>query len=205
MPGPEPLRLRADWRTVPAVRRLPVTTAGLALAVVLTGCGSSRSADQGGQASATPASASQTQDNRGSAQPNCALVPASLVNAALSADVGNPVQTVNSVVTVCEFSGQKAGHVTVRFQTSEDAASFAAGRKGFDANGEPTKDVAGFADQAYSSTLGSGDLALVSAPARAQTVNPTIRPTPLISWPEAAKGLAFSIQSVAGSEPLAPQ
>lgn len=170
MPGPEALRLRADWRTLPAVRRLSVMTAGLALAVVLTGCGSSTSADHGGQGSAPPASASRTQDNRGSAQPTCALVSASLVNAALSADVGNPVQTVNSIVTVCEFSGQKAGHVTVRFQTSEDAASFAVGRKGFDANGEPTRDVAGFADQAYSSTLGSGDLVLNTLVARQGSV-----------------------------------
>jgi hypothetical protein len=140
--------------------------AGLALTVVLTGCGSNGSAHDGGQASPTSASASQTQDNRGAAQPTCALVPASLVNAALSADVGDPDQTINSIVTVCDFNGPKAGHVTVRFQTSEDAASFAVGRKGFDDNGEPTKDVAGFADEAYSSSLGSGDLAINTLVAR---------------------------------------
>jgi len=93
-------------------------------------------------------------------------VPASLVNTSLGSDVGAPAQTLNDSVTVCEYKGAKAGHVIVRFQTGEDAASFAAGRQGFDSNGEPTKTVTGFADEAYSSTLGTSDLAVITLVAR---------------------------------------
>ncbi len=152
-----------------AVNLLRSVAVGLTSVILLAGCGSGGSVGQPGSRSPS-ASATTTGGGRAAAQPTCALVPASLVNSALGTDVGDPAQTINGIVTVCEFKGAKAGHVTVRFQTGDDSASFAAGRAGFDSNGEPTKDVAGFADEAYSSTLGSGDLAINTLVARQGSV-----------------------------------
>jgi hypothetical protein len=147
---------------MPAVRVLGAV-GGIVLAVLLAGCSGGSAGHPGHSASGTAAA---TATGHASAQPTCALVPASLVNTALGSDVGAPAQTLNGSVTVCEYNGAKAGHVIVRFQTGEDAASFATGREGFDSNGEPTKTVTGFADEAYSSTLGAGDLAVVTLVAR---------------------------------------
>jgi hypothetical protein len=97
-------------------------------------------------------------------------VPASLVNRALHTDVGKPEQTINSTVTTCSFTGAKAGRLIVRFQTAESPASFAAGRRGFTSNGEPTKNFPGLADEAYSSTLGSGAFAINTLVARLNRV-----------------------------------
>jgi len=151
---------------MPAVRVLGAV-GGIVLAILLLGCSSPSAGHPSHSASQT---ASATATGRTSAQPTCALVPASLVNTTLGSDVGAPAQTLNGSVTVCEYNGAKAGHVIVRFQTGEDAASFATGRKGFDSNGEPTKTVTGFADEAYSSTLGTGDRAVVTLVARAGPV-----------------------------------
>lgn len=46
--------------------------------------------------------------------------------------------------------------VIIRFQTGENASSFAARKQGFNQSGEPTTDVSGLGDAAYSSTQGSG-------------------------------------------------
>jgi hypothetical protein len=97
-------------------------------------------------------------------------VPASLVNGVLHTDVGSPVQTVDSTVTECSFTGAKAGHLIVRFQAGEDRASFAVGRRGFSSHGEPVKDFPGLADEAYSSTLGAGGFAINTLVARQGSV-----------------------------------
>lgn len=135
----------------------------LAVGIVLTGCGGSG----GGAAGHTSPGASQASGGgQASGQPTCALAPATLVNAALGSDLGDPQQTLNGPVTVCTYQGPKAGQVIIRFETGVSAATFDAARKAFDASNEPTKDYPGFADEAFSNTLGSAGFVLNTLVAR---------------------------------------
>jgi len=79
-----------------------------------------------------------------------------MVNATLGTDVGPPASKVSTTVTSCVYLGRRAGHVTVQFQTGENAARFAAGRDEFESSSGPTTDVGGFADEAYSSKVWTG-------------------------------------------------
>jgi hypothetical protein len=79
-------------------------------------------------------------------------MPASLVNPALGTDLADPVQNAAGNATVCQFNGTKAGAVMIRVQTDDTAAGFAAERTTFDKSGQPTKDIAGFGDEAYANT-----------------------------------------------------
>jgi len=139
-------RRRAGLRARPQLGLLCVTAVGLGL-TALTACGG-QSAHRS-HAASTGAAGGVT----AAGQPSCGLAPASLVNSALGTDVGKQVHKSIGIATVCQFAGAKAGQVIVRFQTGEDAATFAAERKQFDANGQPTANVAGFTDGAFSSTL----------------------------------------------------
>lgn len=139
----------------------------LTVTVVLTGCGgSSGGSGSGSGTHSSPAASPGSGGGQASGQPTCALAPATVVNAALGTDLGDPQQTLNGSVTVCSYQGPKAGQVIVRFQTGDNTATFDAGRKAFDANHEPTKDYPGFADEAYTNTLGSGGFVLNTLVAR---------------------------------------
>jgi hypothetical protein len=149
--------------------------AGVVAGLALTACGSGRATIAGtpagnpsGNVAAGATSAAPTGGSGGGSakQPTCAVAPAAVVNAALGTDLGDPDETDNGIVTVCAYQGASAGHVTVRFQTQEDAGAFAQGRAGFDSNGEPTKDFPGLGDQAYSSSLGAGSSAIKTLVAR---------------------------------------
>lgn len=122
---------------------------GLVSAFLLAGCGNagSTSSSQPIAASASPAAG-----GGGSSQVTCDLVPASLVNSFLGTDLGAPMQTVAGNATACAFTGAKAGAVEIRIQTGDSATIFAVGRKTFDTTGQPTKDYAGFGDEAYTNT-----------------------------------------------------
>jgi hypothetical protein len=76
-------------------------------------------------------------------------MPASLVNSALGTDLAAPSQNAVNSTTVCQYQGTKAGAVIIRVQTDDTAAGFAAERVTFEKSGQPTKDLAGFGDQAY--------------------------------------------------------
>ena len=119
--------------------------------------------------------------------PSCSLVPASQVNSALGVNVGAPTPAVNGPVTTCTYNGTPA-QVIIRFQTGETSASFQAAKAGFAQNGEPTTDVSGLGDAAYSSTVGSGQFQtntivvlkgsielLVTAPVMQEDVNALAR------------------------------
>jgi hypothetical protein len=80
--------------------------------------------------------------------------------------MGEPNKTVSGIVTVCTYVSAKSGTVLVRFQTKEDAAGFAVGRQGFESSGQKTTDVSGLGDQAFSSTLGGGTIAVTTVVAR---------------------------------------
>jgi hypothetical protein len=79
-------------------------------------------------------------------------MPASLVNSALGTDLGNPSQNGANSATVCQYQGAKAGSVIIRVQTDDTAAGFATERATFEKTGQPTKDLAGFGDEAYTNT-----------------------------------------------------
>lgn len=119
----------------------------LAAVFVLAGCGGGSSSSQ--QAAAPSAA---VRSNAGSSSLTCNLVPASMVNAVLGTDLGNPTQSSGGNAVACEFQGTKAGAVTIRIQKGDDATAFAAERKTFQASDQPTKDYAGFGDEAYTNT-----------------------------------------------------
>jgi hypothetical protein len=88
--------------------------------------------------------------------PSCALASPALIKATLNLDVSEPVQTTNEPVVGCTYNGESS--VIVRFQSEEDASSFARGRRGFETSGQPTTDVTGFHDEAYMSSTEFGDV-----------------------------------------------
>lgn len=103
----------------------------------------------------------------GGTKPSCGVAPASLVSSTLGVTVGEPQETDNGRVVTCLYApGADSSAVTVRFQTGTGAAEFTAGRQGFASTNQPTTDVPGFADEAYSSTLGSGAMAVNTLVAR---------------------------------------
>jgi hypothetical protein len=80
-----------------------------------------------------------------------------MVQSALGLSVGSPTSQVNGAVTVCTYSGTGSTPATVivRFETGMTQAGFATAKAGFGQHGEPTTDVNGLGDAAYSSTLGA--------------------------------------------------
>jgi hypothetical protein len=153
-----------------SARRLWAVTAIAAVALLAGACGNKAG---GTPAGGNNAAGSGTVGTGGDAtnKPSCALAPAALVNSTLGVSMGEPEETVNSVVTACRYASTSgSGSVTVRFQTNEDAAGFARARSGFDDSGQRTTDVPGFFDQAFSSTLGSGEFAINTIVARKGSV-----------------------------------
>ena len=120
---------------------------GLAAVFVLAGCGGGSSSSQ---QAAGPSTAARS--DAGSSSLTCNLMPASMVNAALGTDLGNPTQNSDGDTVACEFQGTKAGAVMIRIQKGDDATAFAVERKTFQASGQPAKDYAGFGDEAYTNT-----------------------------------------------------
>jgi hypothetical protein len=117
----------------------------LLVALVLAACGSSSVAAPGA-ASPTP--------SRAPAKPGCDLAPASTVKAHLGVQAAEPRATTNGPVTVCAYAvGGNENGVIVRFQTGFSHSAFLTGRDGFTQSGQPTADVAGVGDEAYSSAL----------------------------------------------------
>lgn len=93
------------------------------------------------------------------AAPNCAVAPAPVVSSTLGKQVSEPSEIANAAVTECTYlsSGGGGGTVIVRYQTQENATTFAAGRHGFEESGQPTTDVKGFLDEAYYTSSEFGD------------------------------------------------
>lgn len=94
----------------------------------------------------------------------CTTVTAAEINAAFGTGVGAPQVIDNPPISVCTYSGgTPPKSVIVRFQGQEDPSVFASGKAGFNSNGEPTTDVAGFGDEAYSYVLSGSGGAVASA------------------------------------------
>ena len=89
--------------------------------------------------------------------PDCEKAPEEVVGAALQLNLKHPKQTVNDTVVVCQYEGGGVT-TTVRFQSGSDAAAFAKGRQGFVDSGQRVDELGGFFDEAYTSTLGAGEV-----------------------------------------------
>ena len=149
--------------------RLSLATVAAAAALLITGCGGT---DDGGGSGSGGGNAGGGNAGGGgqSSTPSCALVPASLVNSTLGTQVGDPDETNNSPVIVCNYSSTDSSSVLVRFQINNDAAGFARGKQGFTDSGQATVDIAGFQDEAFSSSMGTGLSAVNSLVARKGSV-----------------------------------
>lgn len=88
---------------------------------------------------------------------DCSKAPEEVVGAALHLNLSHPKQTVNQNVVVCQYDGGGV-NTTVRFQSESDADAFAQGKKGFTDSGQRVTDLSGFFDEAYTSTLGAGEV-----------------------------------------------
>ena len=133
------------------VASLAVLAAAIAVSVAAgAGATTSRSGAPSALAATTP-----QRLNVQSSVPSCSLASARRIKSALGITVTAPLVTKNGPVTVCQFMNVNGTGLLVRFQTSETAALFAAGRNGFAQHGVATKAVRGLGTKAYSSSIGS--------------------------------------------------
>lgn len=101
--------------------------------------------------------------------PECTFTPIAEVRSTLGdADIGEPTSDRrNPVVNVCAYP--QAGvdsQVIIRYEVDSDSESFAITKKGFNDNGQPTTDVSGLGDEAFSSALSASGLTFTSVVAR---------------------------------------
>ena len=76
------------------------------------------------------------------------------VNAALGAAVTDRHVDTSPPATVCTYGGGTPSRtVIVRFQTGQDAYTFADDKAVYDSGGQTTTDVSGYGDEAFSSVL----------------------------------------------------
>jgi hypothetical protein len=85
----------------------------------------------------------------------CAIVTVAEVNAALGTALGGRhIDTSSPPTSVCTYSGGTASRsVIIRFQTGQDASSFAGDKATLNGSGQQTTDVSGFGDEAYAYVL----------------------------------------------------
>ncbi|MGD0321373.1 MAG: hypothetical protein ABSC00_07210 [Acidimicrobiales bacterium] len=147
---------------LPELAVATITLAAIALAVA--GCSSSTKPTGKASSRTTSAATTSTSGTRQSSgstttaapsTPSCDQAPVSEVGQALGLHLQSPSSQVTGTVTVCTYSGSP-GPVTIRFQSGESSSTFEAAEQSFQQHGEPTTDVPGLGDAAYSSTVGSG-------------------------------------------------
>ncbi len=88
---------------------------------------------------------------------SCADAPEGIVGAALQLNLGHPREKVSGDTVSCEYDGGGA-NTTVRFRTDSTAESFDQGKRHLGETGLKIKDLPGFHDQAYTGTLGTGEV-----------------------------------------------
>jgi hypothetical protein len=158
-------------------RRAPVSSVIGALALfgggLLAGCASTppSGTDNSGPDSEASTPVDVATPTGPTAAPGCALAPVSLIKETLNLDVNPPSQSTADSETECTYlpvGGANA--VVIRFAVDEDATSFAGRRHDSDSSGEPTSDVPGVGDEAYSSTTEFGETITIATTARKGTV-----------------------------------
>ncbi|NUT92680.1 MAG: hypothetical protein HOY78_11735 [Saccharothrix sp.] len=123
--------------------------------LVLAGCTSAPAPAPAPTTGSTETATSTTQAASGSL--TCENAPEDVVGAALQLNLKHPKETLNGIVVVCQYEGGGA-NTMVRFQQESDADAFAQGKKGFTDSGQRVTDLPGFFDEAYTSTLGTGEV-----------------------------------------------
>lgn len=151
------------------------------LGCLLAGCGGD-DADTGsarGNAGASPTTSPPAPTAGGSASSTpggggppvrCATAPASLVSSTMGGTFGTPTESVSGSATTCTYTSADRRLVVVRFTTGRDAAAFAREKAGYNSRHEPTVDVAGLGDEAFSVTLGAGSVHSYTLVARQGTL-----------------------------------
>jgi hypothetical protein len=85
---------------------------------------------------------------------SCSLAAPSAVSSALGQQVKDPQEVHQDPVTVCTYLQTNNKYaVVVRFQTNADETIFNAGKSSLTNNKQAVKDISGFQDQAYASTV----------------------------------------------------
>ncbi|MEV0678095.1 hypothetical protein AB0I60_16430 [Actinosynnema sp. NPDC050436] len=129
--------------------------------VVLAGCTSTPES--------APTTGGSTPQTTGTTQPadgiDCTKAPADVVGAALQLNLKHPRQEVDGRLITCHYEGGGAV-TTVRFATGSDAASFARGKEGFGSGSRRAKDLPGFFDEAWTGSLGTGEVLVNTLAAR---------------------------------------
>jgi len=137
------------------ITRLVTTVCAAAVVGVLAGCG-------GSTPSGTNSNGNGGNGNNGGANaaPTCDLAPASMVNAALGAHVGDPSsQSLDNTIVVCTYSPTSGiGTVIIRIQTDRTDADFTSARAASDTQGIKTSDLPGFEDKAYTSVISAASI-----------------------------------------------
>ncbi|CCH28713.1 hypothetical protein ABZ816_27325 [Actinosynnema sp. NPDC047251] len=130
---------------------------------VLTACTATPESAPTTGDSAPPTTTSTTQ--AAVAGIDCAKAPADVVGAALQLNLKHPRQEIDGKLVTCHYDGGGA-MTSVRFATGADAASFAKGKEGFGSGGQRAKDLPGFFDEAYTGSLGTGEVLVNTLAAR---------------------------------------
>jgi ABC-type molybdate transport system substrate-binding protein len=123
--------------------RQPLLAATAVLAFAVAGCSND---------STPPATTGADTPNDAVAKdPTCALAPASLVNSIVGSHFADPSEQTNGSVVVCTYTGDHT--MIIRIETKSSADAFAAAKTEYAMHNLSTKDLAGFADEAYTSTI----------------------------------------------------
>jgi hypothetical protein len=159
------------------MRRFPIILATSVAVVLLVVAGCSSSSDTKSSSKDEPSSAAEndkgatdaggsgtpsgsTDDSGGSSAVGCDRVSAADISTTLGLNVGDAEVTRNGPVTVCTYpsAGEGTSQVIVRFQTGMSSSDLASSRAQFESTDQPTVDVTGLGDAAFSSTIGSGSI-----------------------------------------------
>jgi hypothetical protein len=170
------MRLRAAQPGV-RLKALPVFLAGVAIIGVLAGCSSTPTTGTGGTDPSVDASATDSGSGdptvapTTAVPPTCTLASAAVIKSTLGVDVQEPTQSADDTLITCTYAPAADGRtVLVRFTTDSDASVFARGRQQFDSGGQPTSDVPGVLDGAYTSSTEFGDVVTNTLVARKGSV-----------------------------------
>ncbi|MEU5690438.1 hypothetical protein [Actinosynnema sp. NPDC020468] len=88
---------------------------------------------------------------------SCDKAPEDVVGAALSLRLSHPRQTVDGDTVTCSYDG--GGAVTsVVFRSKVDATGFAKGKLDYENKKQKVTDLTGLGDEAYATTLGTGEV-----------------------------------------------
>lgn len=92
--------------------------------------------------------------------PECTFTPLAEVRSTLADDTtAEPTSDRrNPSVNVCAYAQRGIdAQVIIRYEVDLDAESFAASKKAFNESGQPTTDISGVGDEAFTSSLTLGD------------------------------------------------